>query len=107
MVPLLAVVLSLIDMIRRTELSLTADHPTLLLHYAALGGVLTHCVLQHGQASSPPWQCPSSAPTPPQGPGNSDGLGAFRGEAGLLGVWPLSRVLERAASKAADSPGYD
>ena len=50
MVPLLAVVLSLIDMIRCTELSLTADHPTLLLHYAALGGVLTHCVLQHGSS---------------------------------------------------------
>jgi len=105
-VPLLAVVLSLIDMIRRTELSLTADHPTLLLHYAALGGVLTHCVLQHGLSA--PLAVPQfSSPTPPQGPGSSDGLSAFRGEAGLLGVWPLSRVLERAASKAADSPGYD
>ena len=38
-------VLSVIDIIRRTELSLTASHPTLLLYYVALGTVLTHCVV--------------------------------------------------------------
>ena len=49
----------------------------------------------------PPWQCPRSAPAPPQGtPGSSGWLGAPRGEAGPLGAQPLPRVLELAASTA-------
>eukprot|EP00964_Phaeocystis_antarctica_P132934 scaffold97086_cov45-Phaeocystis_antarctica.AAC.1 len=53
----------------------------------------------------PPWQCPSSAPAvmPPQGaPGSSDRLGALRREVGPLRAPPPPRVLERAASEAAD-----
>ena len=50
----------------------------------------------------PPWQCPSSAPVPPQGaPGGSGQLGTPRDEAGPLSAQPLPFVLERAASKAA------
>eukprot|EP00964_Phaeocystis_antarctica_P084904 scaffold53562_cov36-Phaeocystis_antarctica.AAC.1 len=55
-----------------------------------------------------PWQCPRSAPTPPQcAPGGSSWLGAPRREAGPLGAPPLPRVLERAASEAADVPAFD
>ena len=37
----------------------------------------------------PPWQCPRSAPVPPQGaPGSSGWLGAPRGETGPLGAQP-------------------
>ena len=43
--PVLAMVLSLVAMIRRMELSLSPGHPALLLHVAALGIALTHCVL--------------------------------------------------------------
>eukprot|EP00964_Phaeocystis_antarctica_P155663 scaffold124921_cov59-Phaeocystis_antarctica.AAC.11 len=51
----------------------------------------------------PPWQGPRSAPAPPQGTPDSSGwLGAPRREAGPLGAQPLPRVLERAASEAAD-----
>ena len=45
MVPVLAMALSLIDLIRRNELSLSTGHPMLLVVYAALGGALTLCVL--------------------------------------------------------------
>lgn len=45
MLPILAILLSLLDIIRRFELSLSPGHPTLLLHYAALGAALMHCVL--------------------------------------------------------------
>ena len=44
-VPVLVIVFSLIDTIRRDELSLNPGHPMLALPYAALGAVLTHCVL--------------------------------------------------------------
>ena len=55
----------------------------------------------------PPWQCPSSAPVPPQGvPGSSGWLDAPRGETGPLGAEPLPRVLERAASTAAHFPAF-
>ena len=51
---------------------------------------------------------PSSAPVPP--PGASDGSGQCwhsQGEAGPLSAQPLPRVLELAASKAADSTAFD
>ena len=55
----------------------------------------------------PPWQCPSSAPVPPQGaPGGSGQLETPRREAGPLGAQPLPRVLELAASKVADSTAF-
>ena len=54
-----------------------------------------------------PWQCPKSAPAPPQGaPGGSGWLGAPRGETGRLGAQPLPRVLELAASNAAHFPAF-
>ena len=40
----------------------------------------------------PPWHCPSSAPVPPHGPRSSQ---------------PQPRVLELAASRAADVPALD
>ena len=56
----------------------------------------------------PPWQCPISAPAPPQGaPGSSGWPGAPRGETGPLGAQPLPRVLELAASKAAHFTAFD
>ena len=56
----------------------------------------------------PPWQCPISAPAPPQGaPGSSDWPGAPRGETGPLGAQPLPRVLELAASKAAHFTAFE
>jgi hypothetical protein len=55
----------------------------------------------------PPWQCPSSALVPPHGaPGSSGRLSAPKGETGPLGAQPLPRVLELAASKAADFPAF-
>ena len=45
MVPILAMILSLVNIIRRVELSLSPGHPTLLLYCAGLGAALTHCVL--------------------------------------------------------------
>ena len=53
-------------------------------------------------------QCPSSAPVPPQE--TACRLWAARHsqeEAGPLGAQPLPRVLERAASKAADGTAFD
>ena len=56
----------------------------------------------------PPWQCPSSAPVPPQGaPGGYGQFGAPREEAGPLGAQLLPRVLELAASKPADFTAFD
>ena len=54
-------------------------------------------------------QCPASAPAPPQGvPGGSGQLGTPRlREAGPLGAQPLPRILERAASRAADLTAVD
>ena len=52
----------------------------------------------------PPWQCPSSAPVPPQGaPGSSGRCALSGGEAVSPGAQTLPRVLELAASKDADS----
>ena len=60
------------------------------------------------RSKCPPWQRPSSAPVPPQGaPGSSGWPGAPTGETGPLSAQPLPRVLERAASKAADFPAFD
>ena len=62
--------------------------------------------LDAGRASMvrvPPWQCPSSAPAPPHAaPGGSGQLGYSQEEVALLGAQPPLRVLEPAASKAAD-----
>eukprot|EP00964_Phaeocystis_antarctica_P089799 scaffold57351_cov50-Phaeocystis_antarctica.AAC.5 len=53
-------------------------------------------------------KCPSSAPVPPQGaPGGSGQLGAPRAEACPLVAQPLPRVLELAASRAADFTAFD
>ena len=55
----------------------------------------------------PPWQCPSSPPTPPQGAFGGSGRRALPGgEAGPPGAQPLPRVLELAAPKAADSTAF-
>ena len=56
-----------------------------------------------------PWQCPSSAPVPPQrAPGGSGRLAQHsQGEASPLGAQALPRVLELAASKAAHFPAFD
>ena len=49
-----------------------------------------------------PWQCPSSAPAPPQGaPGGSGQLGTPRERPAHIGAQPLPRVLEPASPKAA------
>eukprot|EP00964_Phaeocystis_antarctica_P041450 scaffold23688_cov51-Phaeocystis_antarctica.AAC.4 len=57
----------------------------------------------------PPWQCPSSAPVPPQGaPGGSGQLSTSRERAThSLGAQPPPRVLELAASKAADFTAFN
>eukprot|EP00964_Phaeocystis_antarctica_P126927 scaffold90602_cov52-Phaeocystis_antarctica.AAC.1 len=56
----------------------------------------------------PPWQRPSSAPAPPQGaPGVSGQPGTPRKRPRPLGTQPLPRVIEPAASKAADFTGFD
>ena len=55
-----------------------------------------------------PWQCPRSAPAPPQGaPGSSGWLGGPSAETDPLGAQPLPRVFELAASTAAHSPAFD
>ena len=60
-------------------------------------------VRRHGQSAAFP--CPSSAAVPAQSAhGGSGWLGAPRGEAGPLGAQPPPRMLERAASNAADFP---
>ena len=67
-------------------------------------------VTQHSQKCLPPWRRLSSAPAPPQGaPGGSGRLGSPRGrETTALGTQPLlPRLLEPAASKAADSTAVD
>ena len=62
----------------------------------------------HSMVKVTPWQCPRSAPAPPHGaPGSSGWLGAPTGETGPLGAQPLPRVLELAASEAADVPASD
>jgi hypothetical protein len=63
---------------------------------------------RHTHALAVPWQCPSSAPVPPQGaPGGSGRLETPRREAGPLGAPPLPQVPERAASKAAGFTAVD
>ena len=64
--------------------------------------------LQRGQSAL--WAvCPRSTPAPPQGTpggsGSSGGSGRF--DASKEEGRPLPRLLERAASKAADSPTFD
>ena len=60
-------------------------------------------VAQHAHTHSPWWR-PSSAPAPPQGRARLwAARHSQRGEASPLGAQPLPRVLEPAASKAADS----
>ena len=54
------------------------------------------------------WQCPYSAPVPPQGaPGGSGQLGILRQRPEALGGEPLPRGFELAASKAAHSTAAD
>ena len=54
-----------------------------------------------------PWQCPSSAPVPPQGAWRLWTARHSDSEASSLGAQPLPRMLELAASKAADSTAFD
>ena len=56
----------------------------------------------------PPWQCLRSALAPPQvAPDGFGRLGLHRGGSGHWAPQPLPRVLELAASKAADSIAFD
>ena len=65
-------------------------------------------MLRGNTVKVPPWQCPRSAPAPPQGaPGSSGWPGAPRGETGPLGAQPLPRVLWSSRSKAAGCTAFD
>ena len=72
--------------------------------FAALQAYVA-AVRQGGMVKVPPWQCPSSAPAPPQSAPDSSGWpGTPMGETGQLGAKPLPRGLELVVSKAAESP---
>ena len=111
MVPILAMILSLVAMIRRVELSLSPGHPTLLLYCAGLGAALTHCVLLAAasketvaaflfvastamQASPYPSTSPSPSPNPNPIPNHA-------GRAGVHVLHPLRR---RPRGDARDAP---
>ena len=60
------------------------------------------------RSKCPPWQCPSSAPAPPQGaPGGSGQLCTPRKRPTHWGAQPMPRVPELAAFKAADFTAFD
>ena len=113
MVPILAMILSLVNMIRRVELSLSPGHPTLLLYCAGLGAALTHCVLLAAasketvaaflfvastamQASPYPSTSPSPSPNPNPNPNPN--------HAGCAGVHVLHALRRRPRRDARDPP---
>ena len=101
-----------IEDFRGSELVLRVCDRDVLKHDDAMGGCRVNLrELSKGQTAwskCPPWQCPSSAPAPPQGaPGGSGQPGTPSKMPRPLGAQPLPRVLEPAASKAADFTAFD
>ena len=95
------------DFLLALQSALVSDDFAVACHAAAalhmLRGMAKVLGLVLGLGLGPPGQRPSSAPVPPQGaPGGSGQLGASRKRSGQ----PLLRVLELAASKAANSIAF-